>query len=138
MLSFADYRKHDALALAELVKTKKVTPQDLLDAALSRMREVNPKINAVVLEHEDVARKAIKDGLPQGPLHGVPYLLKDLGALLKGTVTTGSLKLTREAVEQLWGMLDTWMAGWTCDCIDCTAERMAEEAQAAAARERMH
>ena len=82
MLSFADYRKHDALGLAELVKTKKVTAQDLLDAALARMREVNPEINAVVLEHEDVARKAIKDGLPQGPLSGVPYLLKDLGALL--------------------------------------------------------
>ena len=101
MLSFADYRKHDALDLAELVKTKKVTPQELFDAALARMREVNPKINAVVLEHEDVARKSIKDGLSQGPLSGVPYLLKDLGALLKGTVTTGSLKLTREAVADI-------------------------------------
>jgi hypothetical protein len=35
------------------------------------------------------------------------------------------------------------MAGWDCDCIDCTAERMAEEAEAAAAitgdsRGRMH
>ncbi len=98
MLSFADYRKHDALGLAELVKSKKVAPQELLEAALARAAQVNPKINAIVLDHEDVARKAIKDGLPQGPLHGVPYLLKDLGASLKGTITTGSLRLTREAV----------------------------------------
>ncbi len=98
MLTFADYRKHDALDLAELVKAKKVTPQELLDAALARSREVNPKINAIVLDHEDVARRQLKDGLPQGPLTGVPYVLKDLGAALKGTVTTGSLSLAREAV----------------------------------------
>ena len=98
MLTFSDYRKHDALALAGLVRTKQVTPQELLDTALARSREVNPRINAIVLDHEDVARKAINDGLPQGPLNGVPYLLKDLGAALKGTVTTGSLSLARETV----------------------------------------
>ena len=98
MLSFADYRNHDALSLAELVRTKKVTPQDLLEAALARAAAVNPKINAIVLDHEDVARKALKDGLPQGPLTGVPYLLKDLGAALKGTITTGSLGLARDTV----------------------------------------
>src|SRR5262245_49014631 len=101
MLSFADYRRHDAIALAELVRTKKVTPQELLETALARAREVNGKINAIVAEHEDVARKAIKDGLPQGPFSGVPYLLKDLGAMLKGTVTTGSMRLTREAVADI-------------------------------------
>ncbi len=100
MMNFADYRKNDALALADLVKTKQVTPQELLEAALARKDQVNAKINAIVLDHEDVARKAIKDGLPQGPLTGVPYLLKDLGAALKGTITTGSLSLAREAVAQ--------------------------------------
>ncbi|MBP6012761.1 MAG: amidase [Alphaproteobacteria bacterium] len=97
-MSFTDYRKHDALALADLVRTKQVTAHELLDTALARSREVNPKINAIVLDHEDVARKALKDGLPQGPLTGVPYLLKDLGAALKGTVTTGSLSYARETV----------------------------------------
>lgn len=100
MLSFTDYRKHDALSLAALVKSRDVTPEELLDVALARARDVNPKINAIVLEHEDVARKALKDGLPQGPLTGVPYLLKDLGVALKGTVTTGSLALARESVAE--------------------------------------
>ncbi len=100
MLSFAEYRKHDALSLAELVKTKQVTPEELLNTALARAAQVNPKINAIILDHEGVARKQLKDGLPQGPLTGVPYLLKDLGAQLKGTVTTGSLNLYRETVAQ--------------------------------------
>ena len=51
--------------------------------------------------------------------------------------------LSRDAVEDLFCMLDTVIGGWNCDCVDCTAERMAEEeAEAAAAtaavRERMH
>ncbi len=98
MIPFADYRRQDALDLSELVRTKQVSAQELLDAALARSQQVNPKINAIVLDHEDCARKAINDGLPQGPLNGVPYLLKDLGAALKGTVTTGSLSLARETV----------------------------------------
>ena len=100
MLSFAEYRKLDALSLCELVKTKQVTPEELLNTALARAAQVNPKINAIVLDHENVARNQLKDGLPQGPLTGVPYMLKDLGAQLKGTVTTGSLSLYREAVAQ--------------------------------------
>ncbi|MDZ4868629.1 MAG: amidase [Alphaproteobacteria bacterium] len=101
MAAFAEYRNYDAMALAELVRTKKVTPQELLDAALARSKQVNGKLNAIVLDHEDVARKAIKDGLPQGPFSGVPFLLKDLGQQLKGTVTTGSLSLLRESVAAI-------------------------------------
>lgn len=99
MTSFADYRKHDALALADLVKRKQVSPKELLEVAIARTREVNGKINAVTMEHDDLARKAIDAGLPQGPFTGVPYLLKDLGAGLKGTVTTGSFSLIRELVS---------------------------------------
>jgi Asp-tRNA(Asn)/Glu-tRNA(Gln) amidotransferase A subunit family amidase len=98
MLSFDDYRACDALELAERVRKRKVSPQELLDAALARSAEVNPRINAIVLDHADLARQAIADGLPDGPLRGVPYLLKDLGAAMKGTVCTGSLSLTRDVV----------------------------------------
>jgi amidase len=98
MLSYAEYAKYDSLALAELVRTKKVTAQELLETALARSKAVNPTINAIVIDHEDVARKQLKDGLPNGPFTGVPFLLKDLGASLKGTVTTGGMRLMREAV----------------------------------------
>jgi len=98
MVAFQDYRRHDALSLAELVRTKQVAPQELLDAAAARSRDVNGKINAIVVDHEALARKSISDGLPNGPLTGVPYLLKDLGAALKGTATTGSFSLTKDTI----------------------------------------
>lgn len=74
------YETYDAVALAELVARGDVTPSDLLDEALTRVEALNPKINAVTMLQEGVARRLIADGLPDGPLKGVPFLLKDLGA----------------------------------------------------------
>ncbi len=74
------YEGHDATALAALVAKGEVTPDELLDAALARVEGWNPKLNAVVLMQEAKARAAIRAGLPDGPLKGVPFLLKDLGA----------------------------------------------------------
>ncbi|GAB4064532.1 amidase [Ancylobacter sonchi] len=70
----------DAVALAELVHQREVTPTELLDEALRRVEALNPQLNAVVLQQEGVARRLIAEGLPDGPLKGVPFLLKDLGA----------------------------------------------------------
>jgi len=87
MAGFPDYDKYDALGLAELVKKRAVSAGELLDEALARTERVNPKINAVVHVVADKARKAIADGLPQGPFTGVPFLLKDLGAEAVGYPT---------------------------------------------------
>ena len=73
--------KHtDATAMAELVATGQASANELLDDALARVTALNPKLNAVVHIQEEVARKAIRDGLPAGPFRGVPFLMKDLGA----------------------------------------------------------
>jgi amidase/6-aminohexanoate-cyclic-dimer hydrolase len=61
------------------VAAGEVTPGELLDAALAAVEARNPAINAVVLVQEGVARRAIADGLPEGPFRGVPFLIKDLG-----------------------------------------------------------
>ena len=91
MSGFADYERYDALGLAELVKRRLVTPDQLLDAAIERVEARNPVVNAVVMPLYDYARKAIADGLPNGPFRGVPFLLKDLGGWLAGVrVTRGS------------------------------------------------
>jgi len=44
---FADYERHDALGLAELVRRRQVSPSDLLEAAIARVEARNPKIDAV-------------------------------------------------------------------------------------------
>lgn len=83
-MRFDEYRKHDATALAGLIAKHEVSAKDVLEAAIARAEEVNPKINAIVHQQYDKARKAIAAGAPQGPLAGVPYLLKDLHFLEKG------------------------------------------------------
>jgi amidase len=78
MLSLQDYTSRDGLGLAELVARKEVKPEELLEAALSAVEKVNPKINAVLQTLPDQARAAIRQGLPQGPFHGVPFVIKEL------------------------------------------------------------
>ncbi len=89
MSGFAEYDRYDALGLADLVRRREVTADELLDAALARMAARNPAINAVVMPLEDHARKAIAAGLPPGPFHGVPYLVKDL------TASVANVRMTR-------------------------------------------
>jgi Asp-tRNA(Asn)/Glu-tRNA(Gln) amidotransferase A subunit family amidase len=86
-----EYEKYDALGLAELVRKGEVSPAELLDAALARVSARNPALNAVNMSFEARARREIAAGLPDGPLRGVPFLLKDLHAQLAGErLTFGS------------------------------------------------
>jgi len=91
-MEWEEYRKYDAIGLAELVRKREV-----LDAALSRLDQVNGKLNAVNLDLRTQARSAIDTGLPDGPLRGVPFLLKDLGLLVKGAPTRGGSRLFKNA-----------------------------------------
>jgi len=93
MASFKEYANYDSMGLAELVRNKDVTPSELLDAAIARRDAVNPQVNAVVRNLDDQARETIKAGVGSGPLAGVPYLLKDLSAYMKGVPTSGGSRL---------------------------------------------
>ncbi|QRN97591.1 amidase [Archangium violaceum] len=72
-----EYTQYDGLGLAELVRSKEVTPEELVQTALAAIERVNPRINAVVAPMRDEARATLTRGLPQGPFTGVPFLLKD-------------------------------------------------------------
>ena len=82
-MRFEEYRRCDAVALAGLVRKGEVTPGELLDVAIARAEAVNPRINAIVHKQYEQARATIGKGLPDGPLAGVPYLIKDL-AIFQG------------------------------------------------------
>ena len=77
-MGFAEYGRYDAVGLAGLVRLGEVSPAELLDEALARTALVNPQINAVIHLMEARARDAIAAGLPDAPLRGVPFLIKDL------------------------------------------------------------
>lgn len=98
-MNFEEYRKHDAVGLAELVKTKQVQPAELLDIAIQRTEEVNPKVNAVVTKLYDLAKEQIKNLNYDTPFAGVPFLLKDLDAHLAGTRMTGGSRILKNYVS---------------------------------------
>lgn len=74
-----------AVKLVDLLRRKKISARELLDAHLQQIERVNPKVNAIVtlaLDHaRDVARicdEAAAKGRFLGPLHGLPVAHKDL------------------------------------------------------------
>src|SRR5262249_23168031 len=77
-MSFREYEDYDMLGLAELIRRRAVSADEVLAAAIDRVERGNPQLNAIVLRLDDRARAQIAGGLPDGPLSGVPYLLKDL------------------------------------------------------------
>jgi amidase len=92
--------RYDALGLADLVRRREVDPTALLDRAIERTEAVNGQINAVVLKHYDLARGQIAAGLPDGPFRGVPFLVKDLGAAIAGTVITEGSRAFADNVSE--------------------------------------
>ena len=84
---------HDALGLAELVKTKQVSASELLEAAIARAEKLNPKYNFMAHKLYERARAAVKQGLPEGPFQGVPWLIKDLNTNIAGELTEQGSRL---------------------------------------------
>jgi amidase len=80
----------DAIGQAELIRRREATAAELLDAAAERIAAARP-LNAVVLDLTDAARERAGEPLPDTPVAGVPFLLKDLGGDIAGVrATNGS------------------------------------------------
>jgi len=94
----AEYHQYDGLGLASLVAKKQITPMELLNAVRQRLEAINPKINAVAHAFFDKAEAQIKHGLPSGPFTGVPFVLKDLGQQMAGTITSYGSRLFKDNV----------------------------------------
>ncbi len=88
-MTFSEYTDFDAIGLANLVRRGEVSANELLDSAVNRINALDGDINAIVQDLQIQARKQIEQGLNDGPLSGVPFLLKDHGIYLKGTHTSG-------------------------------------------------
>ena len=73
----------DATKLAELIRAREVSPVEVVQAHLDRIKAVNPKINAIVTVADDAlnaakaAEAVVMSGEELGPLHGVPFTVKD-------------------------------------------------------------
>jgi amidase len=91
-MRFPEYDDHDAIGLAELVRARQVSAEELVEAAIARIEERNPALNAVVHTQFERARREAKQPRA-GSFAGVPFLLKDLSAEDAGEPSTGSCRL---------------------------------------------
>ncbi len=94
----SEYFSHDALGLAELVRTKQISSAELLEVAISLTEKLDPKLNAIPIKHYDFARENLINQKSSGIFNGVPFLLKDLNNYLKGTVTSGGSRVLENII----------------------------------------
>lgn len=94
MSTFPEYEEHDAVSLAELIRSDQVKPEEVVEAAIDRIERLNLTLNAVVTPTFERGRQLAESGPPSGPFSGVPFLLKDLTLAWEGTsLTEGSRAL---------------------------------------------
>jgi amidase len=100
----------DAVGQGQLVASGELTATELLDAAILRL-EATRHLNAVIADLFDRGREQAATLTASGPLAGVPFLLKDLGASLVGAPEAmGSRALrTHVAADSAW-IVDRYLA----------------------------
>ena len=100
-MKFNEYHRYDAVGLAELIRKKEVSADEVLQAALNRLDEVNPKLN--LLAHDLRERAAAWQGSSENadtPLAGVPFLLKDLLADWEGAPTWSGSRMMQHYIAK--------------------------------------
>ncbi|MBM3487296.1 MAG: amidase [Alphaproteobacteria bacterium] len=95
-----------ATALAEAIRTRRISSREAVASVLDRIARVNPRINAVVDLLEADARAAadradamVGDGAPLGPLHGVPVTVK-INVDYAGRPTTNGVVAFKDAIAR--------------------------------------
>jgi amidase len=82
------YTSSDALALGALVRGKQVSAAELVEAAITVIDRVNPRLNAVIHKLYDMARAQLPAVPEAAPFAGVPYLLKEIVSMWQGAPLT--------------------------------------------------
>ena len=99
--------RKSAVELAAMIRDREVSSRAVVQAHLDRVQAVNPHLNAIIrllpdeaLAAADVADRAVADGARLGPLHGVPFTVKE-NIDLAGTPTTQAVPALAEAVAPI-------------------------------------
>ncbi|XP_048445932.1 glutamyl-tRNA(Gln) amidotransferase subunit A isoform X3 [Pyrus x bretschneideri] len=94
------------LELGELIRTKQITSKELTRIFLKRLKRYNHVLEAVVTYTEELAYKQAKEadqllakGVYLGPLHGIPYGLKDIIAVPHYKTTWGSGSFKNQVLD---------------------------------------
>jgi Asp-tRNA(Asn)/Glu-tRNA(Gln) amidotransferase A subunit family amidase len=101
-----DLAFYSILQLASLIKNKKITSVELTQFFLNRLKKWGDTLQSVITLTEDIALQQakqaddeIKKGKYRGPLHGIPYGLKDLFAVKGYKTTWGSTPYKDQTID---------------------------------------
>jgi Asp-tRNA(Asn)/Glu-tRNA(Gln) amidotransferase A subunit family amidase len=88
-----DIANHSLEKIARLIKTREVSPVEVMEAHLKQISELNPRLNAIITLAPDVLdqAKAAEKAVTTGLLHGVPITIKD-------TIETAGIRSTSGSV----------------------------------------
>lgn len=96
-MSLAEYDEFDAIDIATHVKSGELGAREVVEEAISRTEAVNPTLNFLAHEAFDVALTSANDpNLPDGPLKGVPWLVKELAMAWEGQPLTNCLPYLKD------------------------------------------
>src|SRR5438876_81760 len=101
----------DATVLAGAIRSGEVSCVEVMAAYLEQIAVLNPKVNAIVAlqEREPLMAQAreldaeLERGAPRGPLHGLPFAVKDLQPV-KGIRTTKGSALFKDFIPAADGL----------------------------------
>jgi amidase len=106
-MNLEEYSSYDGVALADLVRKKEVSPKELVRLFVEAVEKINPKINAVIEVYNDRIEGMNESTISTGPLAGVPFLMKDIGAGEKGRIQESGSRLMTGHVSDKDSFLTT-------------------------------
>lgn len=115
MSSADQFAAYDAVAMSELVRSRQVSARELLEAAIARAEALNPRLNAIVTPMYELARTRAEGAL-DGPLAGVPLVIKDLMQDYAGVLSTSGSRAYQRAAYTPTGhaeIVRRWLAAGT-------------------------
>ncbi|MFE7226817.1 amidase [Nocardioides sp. NPDC057577] len=89
----------DAIATAAAIRGGETSAREVVEQSIRRIEKLDPQLNAMVGTRFDEALAEVDGGLPEGPLSGVPVVIKSLAADVAGLPTTGGSRLFADDVK---------------------------------------
>lgn len=93
--------------LAGLIRTRQVTSVELTEMYLARLKKYGPKLQCVItlteeraMEEARQADREIRAGKYRGPLHGIPYGVKDLLSTKTYGTTWGAMPYKDQVIDE--------------------------------------
>lgn len=108
---FKEYPQFDAIGLADLIRNREISTNELIEEAISRIEKANPILNVVVTKLYDDAKFVIDSNLPDGPFTGVPFLLKEFDQYAGAPNTYASQYFVENICEQDSEMVHRYKKG---------------------------